>query len=237
MDALILLETLAAFGKPMSFSELQDRTGMPPATLNRRLAKLIQCEYVNKEGHGEYAVGHGLVALATLVNEHSAALPFRPLLDELADRTGKNAELHSITRQGPVFQLAVDGQSEFTVGMKPGHLIRGLCHHPSGIFFFHRFPEGYRMKAEALAAQGVREATLRRTVARAVEEGYFIRRGASRPEITRAGIPIREYRFCLCVSGLTGEFPRGEDEKLRRQMQRIIRNHEKGTPGRHSRRS
>ncbi|PPB80781.1 IclR family transcriptional regulator [Albidovulum inexpectatum] len=93
--ALDVLEAVAAYGRPVRFTELLDRSSYPKATLYRLLQTLVSQEMVaHDEEAGTYAVGLRLVRLAHAAWAQSSLAPIaRPHVDELAAMTGETVHL------------------------------------------------------------------------------------------------------------------------------------------------
>jgi DNA-binding IclR family transcriptional regulator len=225
-----ILECLATASGPVSFAELREHTGAAPATLSRLLGKLVDCSYVRKVAHGSYQVGPNLISLSTLVMENAAAYAFRPLLRELAEATGQNAELYTLTSNGPVFLACVSGGSELRITLTPGYHIRNPLRHPAGAFYFLRYPDALdRWAGEIEGRHRWDLAEWRRTVEGARRRRFVIHRGVTRPELARAAVATPESGFVVCLSGLVGDFPPARDESLRRRMLRTVRRFERQT--------
>lgn len=222
-NALALLEVLAASNQPLSFADLRSRTGITPATLNRLLAKLGECDYVRKVSHGEYEAGSALVILASSTMENAAASPFRPLLRKLAMTTNHAAELYAQTPNGPVVVFHQPCNNPIRFALQPGHLIQWVWSHAAGRFFFARFPQAYDWRAKQLKELSIDIDELRRDVSEAVEQNFYIDRGRNQAEVARAAVATRDLSFCICLVGFVSDFPRGDDAKLRRTMQRLLK--------------
>ncbi|MBI3832589.1 MAG: helix-turn-helix domain-containing protein [Planctomycetes bacterium] len=218
LDDLKLLECLAEADAPLGFAALAAQTRVAPATLTRMLNRLAAWGYAAKVAHGSYEAGPGLLALGARVQEHSAALPFRALLGELADETGQNAEVYALTPNGPVFLQSAPGRSEIRITLRPGHLVKSVAVHPGGLFSFARYPDGVPAVAEDLKRRGLSRAAFRTRVRKAEEARFYADRGQIRPELARAGVSTRDGRFCVCVSGGVSEFPAAKDEALRKKL-------------------
>ena len=104
--ALEVLDQIAAFGRPVRFSELQGGSAFPKATLYRLLQTLThQGMLVLDPDQGTYALGVRLVRLAHAACAQSSLAPIaRPYLDELAEKTGETIHLAQMD-QGQVLYV------------------------------------------------------------------------------------------------------------------------------------
>lgn len=93
--ALDVLDEVAAFGRPVRFTELQLRSSLPKATLYRLLQTLTNQGMVQHDsGTGAYSLGVRLVRLAHQAWAQASLAPLaRPYLDELARETGQTVHL------------------------------------------------------------------------------------------------------------------------------------------------
>jgi len=92
--SLELLEALRESEEDLGVNELSRRIGVSPSTASRLLATLEGAGLVQREGHGPFRLGLGLVSLAdrVLARLDLRALA-RPVLVELMERTGETATL------------------------------------------------------------------------------------------------------------------------------------------------
>lgn len=217
-DDFQLLECLAAAHEPLGFAALAASAGMPTATLTRQLAKLVAFGYAEKVAHGSYRPGPRLLALGSMIVEHAAAPSYRPLLEELAQATGQNAELYALSPNGPVFLLSVPGRTEIRITLRPGYLVRSVAVHAGGLFSFARYADEVPAVAEQLKTRGLSRQAFRERVRAADRQRFYVERGQIRPELARAGVPTPDGRYCVCVSGGVSEFPASKDAQLRRAM-------------------
>jgi DNA-binding IclR family transcriptional regulator len=218
IDDLKILECLAGADEPLGFAALAAETRVPQATLTRMLNRLTQWGYAAKVAHGSYEAGPGLIALGARVMEHASALPFRALLGELAEETGQNAEVYLLTPNGPVFLQSAPGRTEIQISLRTGYLVKSVAVHPGGLFSFARYPDDVTAVAEDLKRRGLSREAFRSRVRKAEESRFYADRGQIRPELARAGVPTRDGRFCVCVSGGVSEFPAAKDDALRKRL-------------------
>jgi IclR family transcriptional regulator, KDG regulon repressor len=93
--ALDVLDTVAAFGRPVRFSELLAESAYPKATLYRLIQTLTHQGMLSFDTDRQtYALGVRLVRLAHAAWATSSLAPIaRPYLDELAEETGETIHL------------------------------------------------------------------------------------------------------------------------------------------------
>jgi DNA-binding IclR family transcriptional regulator len=93
--ALEVLDQVAAFGRPVRFSELQDDSPFPKATLYRLIQTLASQGMLSHDpDRGTYALGVRLVRLAHAAWRQSSLAPIaRPYLDALSAEVGETVHL------------------------------------------------------------------------------------------------------------------------------------------------
>ncbi len=92
--ALALLEELRDSDRGLGVNELARRIGVNASTASRLLSTLETAGLVQRNGHGPYRLGLGLVSLADRVlSRLDVQTLARPLLVELMERTGETATL------------------------------------------------------------------------------------------------------------------------------------------------
>jgi hypothetical protein len=202
LPLLSILEIIAAAEGSLGIAEIKEKTEIPPTTLNRLLNKLTECMYVEKVKHGLYRAGPGLVALGSAVIENAGTIRFRPLLAQLVEITGLNAELYSLSISGPSLLTWIGGQSEFRVRMFPGFRL-ATCNHPAVAFFVRQFPQATSAWGKQLVPNDQQHWQKMLTDA---NQNFIIERGYIRPELARACACTSDGRYCIGLSGLISEF-------------------------------
>jgi len=92
--ALALLEALRDSERDLGVNELARRIGVSPSTASRLLATLEGAGIVQRDEHGPFRLGLGLVTLADRVlSRLDLRALARPVLVELMERTGETATL------------------------------------------------------------------------------------------------------------------------------------------------
>ncbi len=104
--ALDVLDAVAAYGRPVRFTELLGQSAYPKATLYRFLQTLTRQGMLSyDEAMGTYALGIRLVRLAHAAWSTSSLAPIaRPYLDELSRETGETIHLAQMD-QGQVLYV------------------------------------------------------------------------------------------------------------------------------------
>lgn len=104
--ALDVLDAVAAFGRPVRFSDLLSGSAYPKATLYRFLQTLThQGMLAYDDDRGTYALGMRLVRLAHAAWSTSSLAPIaRPYLDDLSAETGETIHLAQMD-QGQVLYV------------------------------------------------------------------------------------------------------------------------------------
>jgi len=93
--ALLVLDQVAAFGRPVRFSELQQDSRFPKATLYRLLQTLTSQGMLRHDpGQGTYTLGVRLVRLAHAAWQTTSLAPVaRPHIDALSAKLGETVHL------------------------------------------------------------------------------------------------------------------------------------------------
>ena len=93
--ALLVLDRVAEFGRPVRFSELERDIDFPKATLYRLVQTLTQQRFLSYDpDRGVYALGVRLVRLAHAAWQQSSLAPVaRPFLDSLASKVEETVHL------------------------------------------------------------------------------------------------------------------------------------------------
>lgn len=97
--ALSLLEEIASSPEPPSVPELAARAGVNRATAWRLMNTLEHFDLaIRDQRTGRYSLGFGVLRLASVADRGALARRVRPLLEEVAERTGGNAFLEVASR-------------------------------------------------------------------------------------------------------------------------------------------
>lgn len=113
--AVAVLRCVAA--EPGALADLQERTGLPRATVHRLAVALEQHDLLRRDPAGRFELGLGLVWLGRLASTRSP-LPelARPVLDELRRVTGESVQL--FVREG--------GERRCLVSLESPHGLRWI---------------------------------------------------------------------------------------------------------------
>ncbi|MCZ7645554.1 MAG: helix-turn-helix domain-containing protein [Planctomycetota bacterium] len=223
LHALEVLEALARAERPPGFAQLLEETKIPPATLNRLLARLGDTGYARKVARGTYAPGPRLLVLGLLATKDAAVDAYRATLDELAAETGLNAELYALAPGGVVFLAAAAGTTEFRLALRPGHRLKDVVANPAGRFFLHRFPAVLERCAELQLKHELTRKALEELVAEAARRRFAVDRGMVRPELARVGAPAPDGAHAVCLSGLLGDIPQAREPRLRKTLHAALK--------------
>lgn len=198
---LTILDCLSGFTGVATIADLKEATQIPSATLNRLLNRLVDCGYTIRERHGEYRIGPALVELSKRCLDVHIEERFRPFLRSLRDETGLNAELYSMTSQGPMMLFWEGGISEFRVRMNPGHLVKHSGH-PAVQLHGILHPEATIVWDVPL----VKDQSSKPEDKTIFHEYFRYESGQVRPELSRCCVLTRDKRHCVGLSGLISEF-------------------------------
>jgi len=121
--AFDILECFAGGQTEQSITALCSLTGLPPATVHRMLANLVEWGAVERAGRGRYRLGQRLWRLGSDVPSSRALKDTaRPCLVDLHTMTGEIAALASADGQRMVVADVIAGRSAFQSWSAPRHL-------------------------------------------------------------------------------------------------------------------
>jgi DNA-binding IclR family transcriptional regulator len=90
--AFLVLNELVA--RPLSLTEVVDRTGIPRATSHRLLSALEHHGAVRRNDNGDYCIGPTLAGLGRAATQHFPFLQFaRDVATQIRDRTGESVQV------------------------------------------------------------------------------------------------------------------------------------------------
>jgi len=90
--AMLVIRAVA--DSPCNLNDLQVATGLPRATAHRLASALVDHGMLRRDGDGQFALGHGLVALGqAAAEEFPLGAQARPVLENLRDETGESVQL------------------------------------------------------------------------------------------------------------------------------------------------
>lgn len=87
--ALGILRVLGESDQPPTLQQLSDQLAIPPASIHRILATLVDEGFVVRDSHRRYSLGRGALALAG--DRRNVADVARPLMRQLVAQTGETA--------------------------------------------------------------------------------------------------------------------------------------------------
>lgn len=120
--AMLILRAVA--NGPVNLNDLQAATGLPRATAHRLASALVVHGMLRRDGEGQFALGHGLVALGQAASElFPLAELARPVLEELRDDTGESVQLF----------VREDAQRRCVLSLESTHGLRWIV--PEGALF------------------------------------------------------------------------------------------------------
>ncbi|OYD23644.1 IclR family transcriptional regulator [Oceanimonas baumannii] len=124
-----LLSALAVAAEPLTARALAELTGLPLSSTYRYLATLSRWSLVQERQSGHYAPGPMAVQLAAGFEQHNSVLTWaRPLLSELAVRTGESAALMMLSGHRALCVEMIDSSQALRCCYQKGHsqpLLRG----------------------------------------------------------------------------------------------------------------
>ncbi len=127
--ALDVLDSVAAFGRPVKFSELLETSPYPKATLYRLLQTLTRQNLLSHDtGAGTYALGLRLIRLAHAAWEHASLAPIaRPFVEELAAVAGESVHLAQMDNGQVIFVDKLKATDRFETLAQVGKVAPAYC--------------------------------------------------------------------------------------------------------------
>jgi IclR family acetate operon transcriptional repressor len=213
--ALALLDHLAAADAGLGVNELARRIAVNPSTASRLLATLESSAMVERDGHGPYRLGLGLVTLADRVlSRLDVQALARPVLLELMESTGETATL-SVPGEGEA--ITVDSIPSRASVVSMARLGRPSIAHATAVGkVMLAFGGGPLPPARDLAPLTERTITDRRALAAEVaavrERGYGTVFGEREEDVNAIAAPAFDNAGALAaILGLQGPASRLED--------------------------
>lgn len=127
--ALEVLDAVAAFERPVKFTELQENSPYPKATLYRLLQTLTNQNLVAHDPEtGTYTLGLRLIRLAHTAWEHaSLATIARPALERLASDIGESVHLAQLDNGQVIFVDKLKATDRFETLAQVGKVAPAYC--------------------------------------------------------------------------------------------------------------
>lgn len=127
--ALAVLDAVAAFEKPVKFTELLETSAYPKATLYRLLQTLTnQHLLVHNAETGTYSLGTRLIRLAHTAWEHASLAPIaRPHVQTLAAEVGEAVHLAQMDNGQVIFVEKLKATDRFETLAQVGQVAPAYC--------------------------------------------------------------------------------------------------------------
>jgi len=217
--ALALLEALRESERDLGVNELARRIGVSPSTASRLLATLESAGMVQRDEHGPFRLGLGLVTLAdrVLARLDLRALA-RPVLVEMMERTGETATLSVPGEREAITVDSVPSQSSVVSMARLGR--PSVAHATAvGKVMLAFGGEGGRVslpRERELKALTERTITDRAQLAKEVlavrQRGYGTVFGEREPDVNAIAAPVLDRTGALAaILGLQGPANRLQD--------------------------
>jgi IclR family KDG regulon transcriptional repressor len=204
--AIDVLEALAAKGE-MGVSEISREIGLSKTAVYNILGTFEGRRMVNRDPRtSRYRLGWRVYELGAELLRHSELAPLaRPLLKELAQRTGETVLFGILDRTGVTYVDRVESERSIRMVAAPGRQAalhstasgKVLLAHQSEAFIDH-------VLAGALPAFTAATITdseeLRAELRRVVERGYAESIRENEPEICSTSVPVRDYSGEVCAA-------------------------------------
>ena len=127
--ALEVLDAVAAFERPVKFTELQEKSPYPKATLYRLLQTLTNQNLLSHDGEtGTYTLGLRLIRLAHTAWETASLAPIaRPFIERLAAETGESVHLAQLDNGQVIFVDKIKATDRFETLAQVGKVAPAYC--------------------------------------------------------------------------------------------------------------
>ncbi len=204
--AIDVLEALAAKGE-MGVTEISREIGLSKTAVYNILGTFEGRRMVNRDPHtSRYRLGWRVYEIGTELLRHSELAPLaRPLLKELAQRTGETVLFGILDRTGVTYVDRVE--SERSIRMVAARGRQAPLHSTaSGKVLLAHQSQAFvdDVLAGALPAFTPTTITdpdkLRAELRRVVERGYAECVGENEPEICSMSVPVRDYSGEVCAA-------------------------------------
>ncbi|WP_344960110.1 IclR family transcriptional regulator [Zobellella aerophila] len=184
-----LLSALAAVGAPITARELAELTGLPLSSTYRYLSILTRWALVQEREVGRYAPGPMAVQLAVGFEQRNSLLTWaRPLLEQLAERSGESAALMMATGDRVLCVEMIDSSQPLRCCYQKGQS-QPLLQGASAKVLLAFMADDERDHALADLAQAER-AVLFGTLATIREQGYAVSEGEIDPGVWGVSAPV-----------------------------------------------
>ncbi len=127
--ALEVLDAVAAFERPVKFTELLEQSSYPKATLYRLLQTLTNQHLLAHDPEtGSYSLGLRLIRLAHTAWEHASLAPIaRPFVKELAAEAGESVHLAQMDNGQVIFVEKLKATDRFETLAQVGKVAPAYC--------------------------------------------------------------------------------------------------------------
>ncbi len=127
--ALEVLDSVAAFERPVKFTELLETSAYPKATLYRLLQTLVNQNLLSHDAEtGTYSMGLRLIRLAHAAWEHASLAPIaRPFVEELAAEAGESVHLAQLDNGQVIFVDKLKATDRFETLAQVGKVAPAYC--------------------------------------------------------------------------------------------------------------
>lgn len=127
--AMEVLDAVAAFERPVKFTELLENSDYPKATLYRLLQTLTNQNLLTHDPEtGSYSLGLRLIRLAHTAWEHASLAPIaRPFVEELAAQAGESVHLAQMDNGQVIFVEKLKATDRFETLAQVGKVAPAYC--------------------------------------------------------------------------------------------------------------
>ena len=208
LGGLAILESFDVARPTRSLADISRHLGIPKATALRMLRALAEKHYVTHDARSTYALGPGVLALAQRYLSDYEALPVvRPMLSELASKTGETAHFGVLQGNEVVYLEIVESPQRVRAYVLRGDHLPAHCAAAGKAILAHAAPD----TVDACIAHGLPRLTSLTIADRAgflrelrttKQRGYGLNIGEWMEDVTGVSAPI--FGFSGAVQGAIG---------------------------------
>lgn len=218
---LAIFESFTADHSCLTLQEIADRIALPKSTTFRIVQALEQAKYLVRLENQQYCLSFRFTRLAGLVGSTLDIRAIaRPVMTELARKSGETVTIHTISGRDRVCIDAVATGAPLRTVTPPGEHIRLLKGGPSKMLMAH-MPKDELAPILAYISRTLKRSKTELQAELAVirEQGYAVSNSERVLGITGIAAPIRDVegqvRYCLAITGPSVRMQAREKELTR----------------------
>lgn len=201
--ALLLLETVAAAGRPLTLKELAGRQGIPPATAHRICQRMEDEGYLTRDaGSRRYTIGVRLMRLGLdILRSSGPSSTRRAIMSQLVDAIGETCNLTALSGTEVLYLDRVETRWPLRLALEPGSRVPAHCT-ASGKLFLSLLPTELRERIlatlplpQSAPKTIVDTSELRRELQRIAKRGYSTDNEEFVAGLVAVAVPVRDRKM------------------------------------------